>query len=140
MKTVTRKSTYHINREDDADNTRYRILAVMLSSVPPKTRFARGNGNLDHRLCSLLKDETKPIIKDNFRIHPTYGTSKEIAELLSAHRNYGQMIGIDNEGPNFLYGITDRTHAVAAEVEKLKLIDTEDIKYLKELGKKLLPN
>jgi hypothetical protein len=132
-----REANFWINKKDNEDNIKYRILATIFSSVPAETKFNKRH-NLDNKLCEILKNETNPIITDNFHFHHKYGTSKEIEWLLSAYFEYGSAIGLENHGPDFIYRITEKTIRVAGEIERLELLDNKDIIYLKSIGERFL--
>ena len=136
-KSTKRSARFIINQTDDDDNNQYRILAIILSAVPAEYRFGRGSGNLDSRLDDVLKNEANPIIKENFHFN-RYGNSEQIHDLLSAHVNYGRLIGLRNSGPDFNYEVTTRTHEVAREIADLNLIPESDRVYLASLGSKLI--
>ena len=138
--TARKESEFWVNREDTPYGLKYRLLAVILSSVPAGTQFSRGKDNLDSRLCDVLSEETNPLITDNFHFHPNYRTCIEIQELLSANLDYGRVIGLKNHGLDFLFMVTEFTHEIAREIEDLQLLDRDQIAYLKDVGKKLLPN
>lgn len=134
-----REANFSVNRNDDQENVRYRVLAMILSSLPSETRFGSGRNNLDMKLFEVLRTEKHPIINNNFHFHPVYGDSREIYELLSSQRDFGRVIGLTNESAWFMYRITEKTHRIAQEIENLGLLDTDSISYLKSLGQKLLP-
>ena len=132
-----RNTQFEVNRNDEEDSIRYRILAVILSSVPTETTFGRSDNNLDRQLARVLRNRTHPIITENFSIDPDYDSSPEVKELLSCSYGYGSSIGLENWGPDFHYRVTKRTHEVAEEIIGLGMFSQRDIKYLQRLGRKL---
>jgi hypothetical protein len=132
-----REAKHFINTEDLPDYEEYRVLAVILSRVPAGTRFGVGQKNLRERLDRLLIEEKNPLIADNFRFKPHYFYCPAIYDLLSGMRFYGEAIGLENWGPDFIYVVTEKTSAVAREVRGLKLISEEGLEYLEGLGQKL---
>ncbi len=57
---------------------------------------------------------------------------------MSVYTLYGKEIGLTNWGADYLYQVEEKTHDIAREIEELGLFSDEDLKSLKELGKKLL--
>ena len=133
-----RDARFWINRLDEFDNSKYRVLAVILSSVPAGKLFSGRDNDLEHQLCIVLKNDHKQVIVDNFCIDPRYNRSDDLHDLISAYSSYGQAIGLKCWLPDFDYQVTQVTHDVAREVENLGLLPRDDIFYLKEIGKKLL--
>lgn len=132
------KAQYWINRDDLEDCQSYRILAVMLSSVRAPKLFGARNENLDSQLNAILSQETHPLIRNNFHFNRRYTEEWQTIDwLLSAYLEYGSAIGLKNWSPDFRYEVTPETHQFAKEVERLKLLPARDIKYLKDLGKRL---
>lgn len=133
-----RQAKFSVNKKDDKENIQYRILAVMLSSVPVETRFGRGYKNLDSRLDRIIKENSNPLIGKYFHIKRNYNYSPEVHDILSVYSYYGSAIGLENWGCDYNYQTTKMTHEIAREIEELSLFSNEDLEYLKELGKKLL--
>ena len=133
-----RQARFLINKSDYSTNIKYRILAVMLSSVPAETKFGRGHENLDSRLDVVIKKNSNFLIGKYFHIKRPYGYSPEVHELLSPYTDFACLIGLQNWGQDFQYKITEMTHQIAREIEELALFPDEDLRDLKELGKKLL--
>ena len=129
---------FHVNQRNSKENIRYRVLATILYSVPPGTTFGGGYKNLDRRLARVLRGRKHPIITSNFSVYPYDDISPEIDELLHPQRDYGVVIGLENIGSDFNFRVTQRTHDVAKEIERLGVLSCKDIKYLNGLGKKLM--
>ena len=133
-----RQAKFSVNKRDDKSNIQYRILAVMLSSVPAGTIFGGGSKNLDSRLDAIIRKDTNPLVEQYFHTKRRYGYSPEVHDLLSVDNIYGELIGLTNWGSDYQYQVEEKTHQVAQEIEELALFFDEDLKSLKELGKKLL--
>lgn len=139
----TRRASFYVNQRDDGSNTQYRIIALMLSSVPIGTLFGRGEENLDSKLTKVLKMETdkqdpNKLITDNFKFDHTYSICKDVNWLLSSFIDFGAPIGLENWGPDYRYRVTERTHRIADEIKELELFSEEEIQYLQNIGRELL--
>ncbi len=66
---IKREAKFFINRRDNSDNIQYRILAVMLSSVPAGTMFGRSNENLNSRLDVIINKNKNSLIGKYFHIN-----------------------------------------------------------------------
>jgi hypothetical protein len=129
-----RAAGYSINRNDDEETFRYRVLAVMLDAVPSGTSF---DHQLPERISRVLGGEVRPIVSENFTFN-CHGTSSEIDFLLSGQLDYGSVIGLENIGSRFRYRTTEQTHNVASETRSLGLVSEEDARFLESLGRRLL--
>ena len=109
----------------------------MLSSVPAGTMFGRSNENLNSRLDVIINKNKNSLIGKYFHIN-WYHCSPEVHDRLSVYTLYGKEIGLTNWGADYLYQVEEKTHDIAREIEELGLFSDEDLKSLKELGKKLL--
>jgi hypothetical protein len=138
IESTLKKTKFRINLNNNLESEKYRILAIMLSSVPIGTRFNSRTDNLSSKLCQVMQGEDNLIILNNFRFNKNYRTSEDIDLLLSAYLNYGSLIGLENIGSDFSYLVSEKTHEIAHEIEDLGFIDKRNISYLKDLGKRLL--
>ena len=118
-------------------DARYRILAMILSSVPAGTRFGSGEENLGPRLAKIIRKENNEIIREHFSVHVYANYSPELEELLCF--SFGRPIGLENWGLDFQYQVTEKTHEIAREIEKRGYFSKKQRKYLKSLGEKLIP-
>jgi len=142
-----REARFSCNTTDFPENVQDRILAVMISSVPVGTMFGRGKRRLEYMIHGILVAEQrddqvdsdlKRLLSRNLPLNPGL-SSPAVFERLSPMNDFGAQIGLEGYSCDMVYQVTARTHEVAKEVELLGLLSSAEIRYLKGLGERLVP-
>ncbi len=109
------------------------IVCAILAAKAPRTGLVRVK-DLEDQLETILRPETRSIIRKTFPFHPLYGDCPRLSETLSLMRLAGTLETIGNDYDHLLPR-TIRAYAARAQQEWL---GEKDAAYLRDLGEKLV--